>query len=186
MTRAINKITFQWTSTEVNPEIVNDPTWVIDPVFDNEEFAMSISPTKWIFTSTNQINTPGPEAYAAIILQEQKDYVWEQIKAERDRRKTEGGYKVGNYWYHSDTFSRTQQIGLVMIGQNLPANLMWKTMSGEFVNMTPSLAAQVFQAAVTSDVTIHAIAEQKRQAANESSDPLSIDVMSGWPKIYGE
>jgi len=147
---------------------------------------MEIGPAKWIFTETNQINTPDSETYAALILQEQKDFMWEQIKNERDRRKTEGGYKVGNYWYHPDTFSRTQQIGLVMIGQNLPANLMWKTMSGDFVNMTPTLAAQVFQAAVTSDVTIHAVAEQKRQAALASSDPMSIDVMSGWPKIYGE
>jgi len=115
-----------------------------------------------------------------------KEDMWLKIKDERDRRKTELGYKVGNYWYHSDTYSRTQQLGLVMIGANLPQNIMWKTMSGEFVLMTPTLAGQIFQAAIASDMTIHSIAEQKRQAMLVSADPGSFDWASGWPKGYGE
>ena len=40
-------------------------------------------------------------------------------------------------------------MGLVMLGDNIPAGLQWKTMDGSFVVMTPSLAQQVFAAAAT-------------------------------------
>lgn len=112
--------------------------------------------------------------------------MWELIKSERDRRTQTGGYKVGNYWYHSDNISRIQQIGLVMIGANLPTGLLWKTMSGVFTPMTPTLAGQIFQAATISDTTIFSIAEQKKQAMLASPDPASYDYLSGWPLIYGE
>ena len=112
--------------------------------------------------------------------------MWENIKTERDRRKDTGGYKVGNYWFHSDTTSRIQQVALAMLGANLPANILWKTMSGAFVPMTPTLAAQIFQAAMVSDTIIFATAEQKKTAMMASSDPENFDYLSGWPKIYGE
>ena len=117
-----------------------------------------------------------------------KEDGWVLIKAERDRRKTEGGYKVGSYWYHSDDTSRIQQIGLVMLGANMPNNIMWKTMSGNFVLMTPTLATQIFQAAMVSDMTIFATAEAKRTAmlALSGDALLNYDYLSGWPKIYGE
>ena len=68
-------------------------------------------------------------------------------QSERDRRKHDGGYKVGTNWFHSDDTSRIQQIALTIMGANMPANIMWKTMSGSFVLMTPTLAGQIFQAA---------------------------------------
>ena len=112
--------------------------------------------------------------------------LWDLIRAERDRRKSQGGYKVGNYWYHSDDTSRIQQIGLVMLGANLPNNIMWKTMSGDYVHMTPTLAAQIFQAAMVSDMTVFAVAEQKHTEMLASANPVDYDVLTGWPKIYGE
>jgi hypothetical protein len=105
---------------------------------------------------------------------------------ERDRRKLTGGYKVGTYWYHSDTTSRIQQLGLLIMGAGIPSGIMWKTMSGDFVLMTQTLAGQIFQAAVTSDMTLFAIAEQKKAALLASADPASYDYMTGWPKCYGE
>jgi len=115
-----------------------------------------------------------------------QDKMWGLIRDERDRRKSNGGYKVGNYWYHSDDTSRIQQIGLVMLGANMPNNILWKTMSGDFVPMTPTLAGQIFQSAMVSDMTIFAVAEQKKQAMLASNDPASYDYLSGWPKCYGE
>lgn len=112
--------------------------------------------------------------------------MWENIKIERDRRKDTGGYKVGNYWFHSDTTSRIQQVALAMLGANMPNNILWKTMSGGFVPMTPTLAAQIFQAAMISDTIIFAIAEQKKAEMMASSDPANYDYLTGWPKIYGE
>jgi hypothetical protein len=115
-----------------------------------------------------------------------RDSKWNQIKEERDRRKLELGYKVGDYWYHSDTTSRIQQIALLLLGANIPGNLMWKTMSGDFVQMTQTLAGQIFQAAVMSDSVLFGVAEQKRQAMIASSDPATYDHLSGWPVGFGE
>jgi len=65
-------------------------------------------------------NTPDPAAS----LDELKADAWNAIKAMRDQRKA-GGVKVKvgtvNKWFHSDDASRIQQMGLVMMGANLPA-----------------------------------------------------------------
>ena len=110
---------------------------------------------------------------------------WEKIKAERDRR-TAGGVKVGSKWFHSDDGSRIQQMGLVMMGASIPANLQWKTMNGSFITMTQTLASQVFQAVAASDQAIFAAAETHRAAMEASADPAAYDYSTGWPKIYGE
>jgi len=109
------------------------------------------------------------------------------IKAERDRRTQAGGYKVAGKWFHSDTFSRTQQMGLVMLGANIPAGTPWRTMDGSTVTMTQTLAGQIFGAAAASDIAIFAAAEAHIAALQESPDPGAYDYRSaGWPKIYGE
>jgi hypothetical protein len=107
------------------------------------------------------------------------------IQAERDRRKS-GGVRVGTNWFHSDDASRIQQLALVMFGANMPGGIMWKTMSSVFVPMTPTLAAQIFQASAVSDMTIFAIAEQKKAALAAAADPRTFDYLSGWPLSYGE
>ena len=110
---------------------------------------------------------------------------WENLKAYRDMRKA-GGVKVGDYWFHSDDASRIQQIALTMLGSNMPANLQWKTMTGAFVTMTPTLASQIFQTSIQSDTTIFGIAENHRQAMLSSSDPENYDFSGGWPITYAE
>lgn len=110
---------------------------------------------------------------------------WDAIKQERDRRTQQGGYQVAGKWFHSDTFSRTQQMGLVMMGAGIPANLQWKTMDGSFVNMTQVLAGQVFAAAAASDAALFARAEQIKEAME--SDPVNFILSAQpWPSVYGE
>lgn len=111
---------------------------------------------------------------------------WEAIKVARDIRTTGGGYKVGEHWFHSDTFSRTQQMGLVMLGASLPEGVEWKTMSGTKVVMTPALAQQIFAAAAASDIAIFAAAESHRTAMLASADPAAYDFSGGWPPVFGE
>lgn len=115
-----------------------------------------------------------------------KTVAWSRIKTERDRRIQQGGYKVGPKWYHSDTFSRTQQMGLVMLGANIPANTPWKTMNGSFVIMTQTLAGQIFGTAAASDIAIFTAAETHSAAMNASPTPESYDCTGGWPVAYGE
>ena len=110
---------------------------------------------------------------------------WEAIKTERDRRTQQGGYQVAGKWFHSDTFSRTQQMALVMMGAAIPANLQWKTMDGSFVTMTQTMASQVFAAAAASDAALFARAEQIK--ATMESDPVNfILTAQPWPSVYGE
>lgn len=115
-----------------------------------------------------------------------KSRIWDAIRNERDRRIQTGGYKIGDKWYHSDTFSRTQQMGLVMLGANMPASLMWKTLGGSFVQMTPTLAQQIFAAAAMSDQMIFKAAEVHKAAMESLSNPATYDYLKNWPKAYGE
>lgn len=109
--------------------------------------------------------------------------VWERIKAHRDAVKTQG-VQVGGNWFHSDDSSRIQQLGLVMMGANLPQNVQWKTMSGSFVTMTPTLAAQIFQATATRDMAVFAAAEQHKAGVWAAADPLAYNWQTGWPASY--
>lgn len=121
-----------------------------------------------------------PPAPAKEEIQAQK---WTAIKSERDRR-TQAGVAVGANWFHSDTFSRTQQLGLTMMGASMPAGIMWKTMSGSFVEMTPTLAGQIFQATAASDSALFAVAEAKHAEMLALADPTDYDVTAGWPATY--
>ena len=117
-------------------------------------------------------------------MAEVRDKHWANIKTERDRRIQSGGYPAAGKWFHSDTFSRTQQIGLVMMGADIPAGLQWKTMDGSFVTMTQALAGQVFAAAAASDAALFARAEQITAAME--ADPAAFDLAAhAWPPVFG-
>lgn len=128
---------------------------------------------------------PPQETLEALSLTMSQEKVWKLIQAERDRRKS-GGYKVGDHWYHSDDTSRIQQIGLMMMGQNLPAGLQWKTLGGEFVTMTPELARQIFLTTVSNDPVIFAKAEYHKAMMYQESNPENYNFNVGWPLTFGE
>lgn len=112
---------------------------------------------------------------------------WEAIKTLRDKKVQSGGYKVVvsgvDKWFHSDTFSRTQQMGLVMFGAACPA-VPWKTMDGSYVVMSQALAGQIFQAAAVQDQLLFSKAEALRVSVEASTDPGSVDISAGWPDTY--
>ncbi len=103
-----------------------------------------------------------------------------RIKAERDRRKN-AGTPAGGHVFHSDSESRIQQLGLVMMGSSMPAGIMWKTIGNGFVEMTPTLAGQIFTATATRDAQLFGVAEQHIAAAAASEYPLAYDYSTGWP-----
>ncbi|WP_235507324.1 DUF4376 domain-containing protein [Acidovorax sp. Leaf78] len=109
---------------------------------------------------------------------------WAAIKAERDRRAAMG-VKVGAHWFHSDEKSRIQQLGLVLLGQAVPAGLQWKTLtfgpSPVFVPMTPALAVGIVQSTAASDTAIFTAAEIHRMTMQASPDPGAYDFTAGWP-----
>lgn len=120
-------------------------------------------------------------------ISELKNKKWESIKEYRSALTINGGYKASGKWFHSDPFSRSQQLGLVMLGNNIPSGLLWKTMDGSFVEMTPALAQGVFQAATIQDAHLFAYAEGLNHALQSLTSPESISafvITEGWPETY--
>jgi len=120
---------------------------------------------------------------------------WNSIKAERDRRTQLGGCLVGTSWFHTDTFSRSQWLGLkdqardiLAAGgamtdpvKKLGSKVLWKTMGGTFVTVTVQLAFDVVGATGDSDARVFMQAEIHRAAMVASADPLAYDFSGGWP-----
>ena len=114
-------------------------------------------------------------------VEEARAQVWEQIKARREALKS-GGIKVGDHWFHSDADSRIQQLGLVIMGANMPPGLKWKTIDNGLVDMTPALAGQIFAGTAQHDAQVFGVAEMHRAALWAAADPLSYDWSAGWPQ----
>ena len=106
------------------------------------------------------------------------------IKSTRDNKIQSGGYEVEGKWFHSDTVSRSQQTGLYLMGESVPAGLMWKTMDGSFVEMTPVLAQKIFFAAAIQDSVLFQYAESLHQQVKESNNPEQIDIVNNWPATF--
>ena len=119
------------------------------------------------------------------LLFTKQDLVWQDIKNLRDTRLS-GGFLCQSKWWHSDNESRIKYLGLLMLGANMPTTIYWKTMDGSFVNMTPTLAGQIFNTAAGWDTATFTNAEQHKAAMLQSADPFAYDYSMGWPAIYGE
>lgn len=104
------------------------------------------------------------------------------IRAERDRRKF-NGVLVSAKWIHTDTYSRTQWMGMVMMGAGIPA-IEWTTMDNTSITTSQALAGAVFQATATLDATLFGYAKGLIEAVNASNDPSSIDITTGWPATF--
>lgn len=116
-------------------------------------------------------------------IPELQDAMWIKIQAVRDTKKS-SGVTVGDYKFHSDEASRIQQLALVLMGQNIPLNLQWKTIGGTFVVMTPTLAMQIFSATAARDAAIFSSAETHKTAMKQIGEWELIeryDFSSGWP-----
>ena len=130
-----------------------------------------------------------PQEQAAQNLARARAAAWEAIKRERDRRAGLGA-KVGQHWFHSDQKSRPQQLGLVLLGTNIPAGLQWKTLTltppPVFVPMTQQLAQAIVSATAASDTAIFTAAEVHRIAVELSTAPQNYDFSTGWPTSIEE
>lgn len=118
-----------------------------------------------------------------------QDYMWKKIQIERDRRKAGGVYIASiSKWFHSDVTSRIQHLGLVMMGASLPNNIMWKTMDGSFIKMSPAIAGAIFQQIAYGDVMMFGVAEQHRtqMVLLDNAELYDFTTSPHWPTIFGE
>lgn len=131
-----------------------------------------------------------PSIPAGCTVEEVADFTLEKaalavaIKAKREKVQ-DGGVLVGGKWFHTDSRSRIQQLGLLAFGESVPA-VRWKTMDGSFVTITPPLVLQLFAAVAAREQAVFAYAEGLLLAAAEASDPDEIDIQHGWPASYGD
>lgn len=123
--------------------------------------------------------------------------IWDRIKAERDAIK-DGGVKVGTKWFHTDTKSRIQHLGLLEKAraaraaggadatrlQALGQDIKWKTMDGSFIYLTVKHAEDIFAAVTDLDAAAFAAAETHRVAMEASADPAAYDFSVGWPATF--
>lgn len=124
---------------------------------------------------------------SAALLDQARAARWEEIKEYRSQR-TAGGIPVGPYWFHSDTPSKLQHLGLLnaRMLNVLPAGQQWKLMDGTFVTLTTTLVEQIFGAAMQRESANFTRAEQHRALMNASTDPANYDFTTGWLPIFGE
>lgn len=126
-------------------------------------------------------NLPAPPFNDHDVVRAQK---WELIKTIRDRKQVDG-VKVGNYWFHSDMDSRIKQLALVIMGASVPP-VPWKTLTGEFVQMSQTLAMQIFTASATSDMTLFAYGEALKAQLHATGTPEQVDCYAGWPESFSD
>lgn len=121
-------------------------------------------------------------------LEAKKTAMWWKIKAHRDRLSDLGGYKVTvdlvDKWFHSDNKSKIQQLGLKEAGAGIPAGMQWRTMDGTYVTMTPTLAGQIFQAAMAQDKALYEVAATHKANMEAAADPLTYNYSGGWPAVF--
>lgn len=144
---------------------------------DGAAFAGGRWQYKWAVTDlgAEQIATNLAAARAAKV---------EQIKAERDRRISEGGCPAGGKWFRSDVYSRTQYAELARRGANIPP-LPWRTMDKTEITMTPPLVLEILDSFFTQELRTFNRAKELEFFANTEPNPGGL-VLSGWPPIYGE
>ena len=143
----------------------------------------------WLREENGAWVSSNDEAVQAIIdsfdpLPEAKAAKWAKVQAERDRRKFAGYLAAGNR-FHSDPDSRTQQLGLVIMGAGVPP-IQWRTLDGTYVTMTQQLAGAIFTATAMGDTAIFAAGEAHRAAIYALTDLAAIeayDFSGGWPEV---
>lgn len=118
-----------------------------------------------------------------------QEAAWQAIVAHRERLWDEGGYRVEikdrAYWFHSDAKSCVRLLGLLKMGQDIPAEQPWKTKSGEFVNVTAEVIEAVFRAAALQENAVFLAAERHKAAMLASPDPRAYDFRGDWPETFG-
>lgn len=150
---------------------------------------------KWQAAHTEQSALepdPTKEQWQAIL--------WDQIKAERDRRLFEGGILSDGRWFHSDTDSKLSYLRMEQQADTALANggseedpiivdgtqQQWKLMDNSFCAITVGIIKQLGVDAEIQVSRVFRAAEQHRLQMLQSETPESYDYSTGWPLVYWE
>ena len=120
--------------------------------------------------------------YIAKVKSDYKLELIEKVKQKRDLVKFQGVF-ISNKWIHTDTYSRTQWMAMVMMGANLPI-VSWTTMDKSTINTSQTLAMQVFQGVAIQDSLIYSVSSTHISNILALDDAYGYDILTGWPTTF--
>lgn len=111
---------------------------------------------------------------------------WEQIKTKREAVLL-GGFRVEDKWFHSDSDSLRKYQYLsqhVKSSKTSEPSILWKTMDGSKVELTPALVKLIDKAAFLFQLEVFEVAEKHKAEMLKTDEPFKYDFSQGWPEIY--
>ena len=93
----------------------------------------------------------------------------------------EQGVKVGDKWFQTSLWSKISFLGIAAMGKDYPG---WKTMSGEAVTITATLAGQIMDAIGAQTSLIHEACETHKAAIEDAVELYKYDISTGWPDVF--
>lgn len=136
-------------------------------------------------TSTYDADTDSiiiDDALVAAKKEREQAQAWENIKALRQEKVTGGVYVPSvDRHLHTDETSSIQyaQIGTaISLGMFQPLN--WKTIEGDFIEMTESVFRELQAVMIVNTQDVYAKAEYHRYVMMQSDNPLDYDYSIGW------
>ena len=163
----------------------------------DEVFWQTINDTTviWAFepNSKKVYKKPYPKEPVEVIISNIKN----EIDKIRDKLKN-GGVKVGDHWFHSDSDSRIQYLGLKDLARDIPTNggndsstiqilgsdVKWKTLTGDFIPLTVSLVFKIVSTISEWDASLFLISQNHKDALAKAIDPSKYFYNTGWPKGF--
>lgn len=161
----------------------------VPQVTHNIQLIESLSGTSGVFSSTKVIPTSNQD-WVNIRL--------EQLRSYRDNLIQEGctpvTFEGTKYWFHSDTLSAIQQLGLLVgtvlaVMQGKPSSHVlhptpWKTKGDVYVTLTVGLCLKLLEENAKQQGLIFQAYQSKEQLLLSSNNAKDFDVTTGWPETY--
>ena len=126
-------------------------------------------------------------------IQEKKNFIWEEIKKERERILQSGVKMIVNgepKWFHTDMTSQiSYDRAKVYLENHKDEHITWKTMDNTFVQIGLQELNDLTNHIFIVGQRVFQIAETKKHKLDSLTDPNlidSFDIKSDWVEIYSK
>lgn len=109
---------------------------------------------------------------------------WKEIEEIREYKYGNGVF-VDGHWWQTSIMAKIRYMGAASLGFAFPG-VGWKTMNGDVVGLTGSLASKIMIAVANQDGLIFKVAQDHKRDMEASEDPCEYDINIGWPETFGE
>lgn len=126
----------------------------------------------------------------------QRDRLWIRVKNTRSKRLEQGNVCVDGDWYAVDLMSRSKYVTLLnkaahvkgaqTVLKSAGAEVEWRLVDNRTCHMTVQRIKDLTEAIEVFDTETFAYAAALKETVYNSTSPATVDITTGWPKIYGE